>query len=142
MKFQLYLQFFFFFFFLILTQGHFSIAFRERVKERDKHQHETEASISCLMSTAGPGAHNPDRCPDKESNPQPFHSRWTLQPTEPHQPGLLLQFWTGLTAPFFYPFGFRLMGRQRWKPPCFTHSRYEVNSMPRLRVGERRDKYS
>lgn len=38
-----------------------------------------------------------------------------------------LQFLIGLTVPFDYLFCCRLTDCQRWKPPHFTHSGYEVN---------------
>ena len=42
-------------FVFILTHRHFCIAFRERRKEREKHQCERETLIGCLPYVPGPG---------------------------------------------------------------------------------------
>ena len=39
------------------------------------------------MPLTGDLAHNPDMCPDWESNQQPLASQVGTQSTEPHQPG-------------------------------------------------------
>ena len=83
--------------FFIFTQGHFFIAFRERQREREKHQWERDnhwlvAPLTHLDQDPGH--------PDQGSSPQPRHVLWQelnlkpfsfrtiLQPTEPYQPGM------------------------------------------------------
>ena len=79
----------FFFFLEILSQGHFFIAFREREKDREKHQCERETSIGCLSYTPQQGIEpQPRYVPRLESNPQPFSLREDTPPAEPHRPGL------------------------------------------------------
>ena len=52
--------------------------------ERQGEKHPCVVS-SCISST-GDLAHNPDMCPDWESNRRPFGSQAGAQSTEPHQP--------------------------------------------------------
>ena len=75
------------FFFLSVPKDIFFIAFRERERkrEREKHWCKREASICCLHSGPEP---QQVTCLDGEQHPQPFGYGMTLQPPEPHRPGL------------------------------------------------------
>ena len=111
--------------FLILICGDFFSLFlrdqflrergRERGRERQKQWCERKALIACLPYAPQLGNHmrsQPTMCPDWELNLQPFSYRTTLQPTEPHWPGLSLYFKAMLSLPLFclkwkmhFPFG-------------------------------------
>ena len=47
------------------------------------------------MPPMGDLAHKPGMCPDWESNWQPFGSQSGAQSTEPHQPGLKIDSYSG-----------------------------------------------
>ena len=51
-----------------------------------------EISVATHMPPNGDPAHNPGLCPDWESNQWPFGSQAAIQSTEPHQPGLEVNF--------------------------------------------------
>ena len=57
-------------------------------KEGEKHQ----CVVASCVPPIGDLAHNPDMYPDWESNQQCFGSQATTQSTEPHQPGLKINF--------------------------------------------------
>ena len=65
--------------------------FTERQKGREKEK-ETSLRGRLLQAPTGDPACNPGMCPDWESNQQPFDLQAGAQSTEPHQPGLFLQF--------------------------------------------------
>ena len=78
----IYLCIMYLFIYLILTRG------REGEREGEKHH--------CVAASQAPPtgdlAHNPDRCPDGESNRQTLGSQAGAQFTEPHHPGRFLIF--------------------------------------------------
>ena len=57
---------------------------------------EREGEKPCVVVShiphTGDLAHNPDMCPDWESNQWPFGSQAGAQSTEPHQPGQFVWF--------------------------------------------------
>ena len=68
---------------------------REREKEREGEKHH---SVAASRTTPTEDlVHNPDMCPDWESNQQRFGSPASTQSTEPHQPGLHFPFNTVLS---------------------------------------------
>lgn len=74
---------FFAYFIFILTRGHFKIAFRQRGRERDKHQ----LVASHMLPDRDP------KCPNGKLNPQPLgYGTMTLHSTQPHRPGCVATF--------------------------------------------------
>ena len=63
----------------------FIYLFSARGEGREGERHQFVASRS---PPTGDLAHNPGKCPDRESNWRHFSSQAWAQPTEPHQPGL------------------------------------------------------
>ena len=59
-------------------------------REGEKHQ----CVVAFHVSPTGDLACNPSICPNWELNQQPFGSQASIQPTEPHQPGLNQRFKT------------------------------------------------
>ena len=79
-----------YFIYLFLERGEGREEERERnIKVWKKHQ-----LAASRMPPTGDLAHNPGMHPDWESNQWPFSSQAGTQPTEPHQPGLNLEFYT------------------------------------------------
>ena len=64
-----------------------------REKERETLMWEKYMDQSVVSHTPPTAdlAHNPGMCPNWESSKQPFGSKASAQPTEPHQPQLLTQ---------------------------------------------------
>ena len=60
--------------------------FRERGRKGEKEGEKYQCVVASHMPPAGDLAHNPDMCPDRESNWQPFGSQASTHSTEPHQP--------------------------------------------------------
>ena len=82
----------FFRFYLFIFRFYLFIIFRERGKEgkseEEKHGCVKETLIGCLLLHPNQGlTHNPDMCPEQESNWQPFSLQDDAQPTEPHCSG-------------------------------------------------------
>ena len=70
---------------------YFIYLFLGRGSKGEKHRCARETPISCLSHTSnGDLAHNLGMSPDWESNWPPFGSQAGTQPSEPHQPGLIL----------------------------------------------------
>ena len=97
-------------FLIILPQGHFFTVFRKREREKRKERnievrkkHHMHLDLALNMQ---PGTYL-----DQEPNLQPFGYRTTIQPTEPHWPGLWLTFsfpflqgcLLELAIPFWFP---------------------------------------
>ena len=70
----------------------FIYLFLERGEGREKEGGET-SMYGCLLSTpTGDMAHNPGMCPDWKLNRSHFGLQASTQSTEPHQPGLKVNF--------------------------------------------------
>ena len=78
----MFLQFFKRFYFFI---------FREKGGEKEGEK-QIHGPVASPTPPTGDPASNPGMCPDWESNQRPFGSQAGAQPTEPHQPGLFLEF--------------------------------------------------
>ena len=65
---------------------------REKEREKDIDVWEKHGLVAFHMPPTGDLAHNPDMCPDLESNLQPFSLQDNIQPTKPYQSGLALVF--------------------------------------------------
>ena len=57
----------------------------ERREGREKKEH--QCVVASRVSPTGDLAHNPDLCPEKESNQRSLARRPALNPLKPHQPG-------------------------------------------------------
>ena len=66
---------------------------RQRRREGEREGEKYQCVVACLTHpTTGDLAHNPGMCPDRESNWRSFGSQSNTQPTEPHQPELIVTF--------------------------------------------------
>ena len=65
--------------------------FRKRGREGDR-EGEKHQLVASHIPPDGDLAHNPGMCPDWESNQRPFGFQAGAQSTEPHQPGLDIDF--------------------------------------------------
>ena len=61
--------------------------FRERGREEEREEEKYQCVVASHVAPTGDLARNPGRCPDWESNQQPFGLQAHAQPTELHQPG-------------------------------------------------------
>lgn len=61
---------------------------REKERERNADVREIHRSVASHTHPTRDLAHDPDKCPDQESNWRPFSSQAGTQSTESHQPGL------------------------------------------------------
>ena len=66
--------------------------FRERGKKGEIEGEKHQCVVASHTPPTGDLACNPGMCPDWESNQQPFGLQAGTQSTEPHQPGLLVDF--------------------------------------------------
>ena len=72
---------FFFLWFYLFLEG-------KGRRKGEKHR----CLVACHAPPTGDLACNSDMCPEWESNQRPFCSQADSQPTEPHQPGLIVNF--------------------------------------------------
>ena len=89
-------------FFCFYQKSHFSnsfifskilfIYFLEKGKKGEREREKHQCVVASHMTPAGDLAHNPGMCPDWRLNWWPFGLQVSTQPSEPHQPGLLLLF--------------------------------------------------
>ena len=81
---DLFFSFFLDYIYLFLERG------KGKEKEGEKHH--------CVVASHAPPtrdlSHNPGMCSDWESNQWPFGSQASAQSTEPHQQGLMVDFWS------------------------------------------------
>ena len=72
----------------VFLKRFYLIIFREMGMEREREGEKHQCVVASHVPPTGDLAHNPDMCPDWESNQQPFGLQVSTQSTEPHQPGL------------------------------------------------------
>ena len=71
------------------------IYFRQREREGERgEKHQCVVTSRALLTRDL--ACNPGMCPDWESNRRPFGLKADAQSTQPHQPGLIIYFFTSL----------------------------------------------